>query len=119
MVDWEEYEEVKAGVKSETEIVAVDEGTQDTFRSDKYWEAISSKYNKKEIDEMKKRPAIEAVAVNGARMVINLPPGEKISPAMTLAIWKKTYGDYPKVGQKVTTKTDDNGFQRIVLEMER
>ena len=49
-------------------------------------------------------------------MVINLPANNRISPKSKLALFKKTYGDFPKVGMAVQTKSDENGFFRIILE---
>ncbi len=114
-MDWSEYNEVKAGEKQETEVKEVRQGKQSDFRSDKYFENIEG--SAEQIEKVKKSPAIEVVCENGASLVINLPETKVISPKSKLGSWKKTYQDYPKVGQKVTSKTDENGFQRIVLEV--
>ena len=86
-----------------------------SFRSEKYFENITDA-SPEQIDEIKKSDAIQVLTDNGAELVINLPVSNRISPRSKLALYKKTYGDFPKVNQKVTTKTDDNGFFRIVLE---
>lgn len=114
MVDFKEYSEVKAGERSETKVSEVIEGTQEEFRTPKYFENVEG--SNEEIEKLKKAPAINVVTENGASLVINLPATKIISPKSNLGLWKKTYGDFPSVGQKVTAKTDDNGFQRIVLE---
>ena len=46
----------------------------------------------------------------------NLPASKVVPPKSKLGLWKRTYGDYPTVGQKVVTKVDENGYQRVVLE---
>ena len=113
-MDYTQYQEVKAGEKAETKVTEVNEGKQEDFRSDKYFDNIEGSPN--EIKKIKESAAIQIVTDNGAELVINLPANNRISPKSKLAMYKKTYGDFPKAGQKVQTKTDDNGFFRIVLE---
>lgn len=113
----DKFEAVKVGEKSETTVVLIEEGTQDSFRSEKYWEAILEKGETPDsVEAMKVRPAIKVSTENGADMVLNLPENNIVNPASNFALWKKTYGDYPAQEQKVTTKTDEQGFNRIVLE---
>jgi hypothetical protein len=114
MVDFSEYSEVKPGEKMEAKIIEVNEGKQEDFRTDRYFENIDG--SKEEIEKIRKSPALQVVCDNQAEMVINLPAHKKISPRSKLALFKKTYNDFPKVGMKVNTKTDDSGFFRIVIE---
>jgi len=114
-MDWKQYNELKAGEKAETKVKEVKEGKQSDFRSEKYFENIEG--SAEQIEKIKNGSAIEVVCENGASLVINLPDSKVISPKSKLGAWKKTYGDFPSVGQEVTSKTDENGFQRIVLEM--
>ena len=114
LVYFDEYEDIKPGEKVETTVTEVKEGTQDEFRTDNYWAKVED--TPENIEKMKKAPAIEVTTGNGASMVINLPAGKRVSPKSNLGCWKATYGDYPTKDQKVTTKVDDNGFNRIVLE---
>ena len=106
---------MKAGEKADTKVSEVKEGKQKDFRSDKYFENIQDA-SAEQIEKIKESAAIQVVTENGAELVINLPGNNRISPKSKLAMYKKTYGDFPKAGQKVQTKTDDNGFFRIVLE---
>lgn len=122
MVDFNDYEEVKAGEKSTTKVEVLTEGIQSDFRTDAYWENVAEKETgkpaeiKEKIEKAKNSPALFVRCENGATMVINMPESKRIAPNSNLALWKNTYGDYPKEGQEVTTKTDDRGFDRIVLE---
>lgn len=113
-MEWKDYTEVKAGAKSDTAVSEVKEGKQADFRTDKYFDNIEG--SKEEIEKIKASSAVLVKTENGAEMVINLPASKVISPKSKLGQWKRTYGDFPKVGQKVTSKVDENGFQRIVLE---
>ncbi len=109
----------------DTKITEVNEGTQESYRSDKYFENITDA-SKEEVEKIRKSSALQVVCDNSAEVVINLPISRRVSPKSKLAMFKKTYGDYPKVGMKVVTKTDEstlvklmsrqNGFFRIVLE---
>jgi hypothetical protein len=111
----EKFEDVKIGLKSETVVESVVEGTQESFRPEEYWEAVKDA-TPEEIKKMRQTLAIKIIAENGASIVLNLPTSNLISPKSKLFSWKKTYGDYPKKGQKITTKVDNNGFNAIVLE---
>lgn len=113
-MDYSEYEEVKAGEKADSKVTEVNEGKQSDFRTDAYFDKIEG--SKEEIEKIKEASALHVICDNSAEMVINLPASKRVSPRSKLALYKKTYGDFPKVGQKVQTKTDDNGFFRIVLE---
>jgi len=113
-MDYTQFEEVKAGEKADTKVTEVNEGVQDDFRTDAYFDKIED--SKEKVEQIRKSPALQIVTENGAELVINLPANNRISPKSKLAMFKKTYGDFPKVGMKVSTKTDDNGFFRIVLE---
>lgn len=121
-MDYKKYKEAKPGIREETTVKSLKEGKQEDFRMDGYWENVKQKNNESDEDfaqrvtDAKKSPALNVVCANGANMVINLPSGETISPRSNLAKWKNTYGDYPQEGQKVTTKTDENGFPKVVLE---
>ena len=111
---FEDYEVVKAGEKEKTKITEVIEGTQGDFKSEKYFEKIEG--TPEEIANFRSSPAIKVVTENGANLVIGLPKEKKIFPNSNLALFKETYRDFPKVDMEVTTKTDDNGFKKIVLE---
>ena len=113
MVDFTQYEEMKEGTKEETTVTKMNEGIQEDFRTDKYWESFE---DKSKIKEAKKQPCLELETENGSRMVMTLPSGKAIHPKSNLAKFKKTYGKYPEIGMKVTTKLDENGFQRVVIE---
>ena len=113
----DKFEAIKVGEKADTTVVLIEEGIQEDFRSEKYWEAILEKGETQEsVNAVKTRQAIKVSTENGADMVLNLPENNIVNPASNFALWKKTYGDYPKQDQKVTTKTDESGFNRIVLE---
>ena len=115
----DKFEDVKIGEKTETEVLEITEGKQEDFRTEEYWTTILAKDNapsKEEVETMRKKTAIQITTVNGATLVINLPANNIVNPKSNFALWKNTYNKYPAEGQKVTTKTDDNGFQRIVLE---
>lgn len=114
MVDWTQFKETKVGEKTKTSVIEIHEGIEEDFRSPNFWEKIDA--TKDEIERLKKTAAIEILTANGARMVIRLPADDKIRPNSNIALWKKTYGDYPEEGQDVYTKTDENGFERVVLE---
>ena len=113
-IDWSGYQEVKAGEKSKTKVSEVLTGKQKEFRTEKYFDNIEG--SREEIDKIKEMPAILVKCENGAEVVINLPTSKVISPKSKLGMWKRTYNEYPTVGQEVVTKVDENGFQRIVLE---
>lgn len=117
-VNFDEYEDVKPGDKEATKVTEVNKGEAGEFRTDKYWDKVQDKNDAsdEEIEKLKKKPAIEVKTENGASIVINLPDDKKIRPGSNLGLWKKTYGEFPKVDQEVNTKVDDNGFNRIVLE---
>lgn len=113
-MDWSEYNEVKAGEKTDTKVSEVKQGKQSDFRTEKYFDNIEG--SREEIEKIKESSALLVRCDNGAEMVINLPASKIISPKSKLGQWKRTYNNFPVVGQKVTTKTDENGFQRIILE---
>jgi hypothetical protein len=119
--DWNGYkqgEKIPVGTKEKTKIARMSEGTQADFRNDKYWEAVQKKekLTDEELAEVKAQGAIEIETDNGAVMVLTLPK-EKVVPAKSnLALFQNTYGDFPNEGMEVTTKIDENGFWRIVLE---
>lgn len=113
-MDYTQYEEVKAGEKMETKVTEVNEGKQSDFRSSAYFDKIEG--SKDEIEKIKESPALQVICDNGSEAIINLPNNNRISPKSKLAMWKRTYGDFPKVGQVVQTKSDENGFFRVVLE---
>ena len=113
MVDFEGYQDVKAGLKTETQVKEITEGTQEQFRTANYFDSFQ---DKTKIEVAKKQKAIKVLCENGATKVISLPMDKVVRPKSELFLWKKTYGEYPKVGQKVTSKIDENGFQNIVLE---
>jgi len=113
-MDWSNYQEVKAGEKASTKVAEVKQGKQEEFRTEKYFDNIEG--SREEIDKIKASSAILVKCENGAEMVINLPASKVISPKSKLGMWKRTYNAFPTVGQEVTTKVDENGFQRIVLE---
>jgi hypothetical protein len=112
-MEWDSYKEVKAGEKEKTEIIQINEGKASDYRTNAYWDKVEDKAN---LQAQKDAPAIEIITKNGARMVINLPVGDTIFPASNLGLFKKTYGEYPAEGLKVTTKVDENGFKKIILE---
>lgn len=62
-------------------------------------------------------PAIEIVAElsDGSlrRRVIQLPLENDIHPSSNLAQWKKIFGGYPKVGQKIELTADEKGFYQF------
>ena len=113
-IDFSGYEEVKAGEKEDTKVVSVTKGKQSDFRSEAYWDKIED--TPTNIRNIKNQDAIEVKTANSASIVINLPESKKVNPRSNLALWKKTYGDYPAIDQEVRTKTDEFGFNRIVLE---
>ena len=114
-VDFSQYQETKIGEKERTAVISVVEGIQSDFRTEKYWDATS--LTKQEIEDAKKQKAIEVRTANGASMVLNLPAANKINPKSKLAQFKKTYGKYPEEGMTIETKVDENGFNKVVLEV--
>lgn len=113
-MDWDKYGEIKEGEKDATKISEINEGTQADFRPESYFENFE---DKKKVKEARAQPAIQVLCENGAQTVFTLPAnGGKIHPKSNLALFKKTYGGFPEVGMEVTTKVDENGFQRVVLE---
>lgn len=112
--DGEGYTDVKPGEKENTVVDNITPGKQKDFRTDAYWEKVES--TKEDIEKMKETAAVLVETKNGATIVINLPPGKKVSPKSNLSAWKRTYSKYPFIGQEVVTKVDENGFNRIVLE---
>jgi hypothetical protein len=106
--------EVQVGARQTTKITAIKEGTKADFYGDEYWAAI--KEDKASIEAQKKQPALEVATENGATVVIAIPANKVVNPKSNLALWKKTYGKYPEVGQQINTKTDENGFQKVVIE---
>ena len=108
-------EDIKIGSKEETSVVKVQLGTQGLFRPNGYWEKVKD-VSASQIDAMKKQVAVEVLCANGATMVLSLPANNKVHPKSNLALWRKTYGGNPAVGQKVVTKVDENGFFGVVLE---
>jgi hypothetical protein len=105
--------EIPVGKVEDSAIERIQEGTSEEFRNSKYWE--SAEGSKAEIAAQKKAPAIEITTANGARLVMNLPQKEEMHPKMTLAIFKRRYGSFPKKSLKVSTQIDANGFWQIVL----
>ncbi len=114
MVDFDQYSEMKLDEKEKTRITEINEGTQNDFRTENYWSATN--LTKQQIADAKKTQCIEIKTENGASMVINMPSGKTIHPKSTLAKFKRTYGKFPAAGMEVDTKTDENGFHRIVVE---
>jgi len=110
----EELKEMSVGEKKVTVITEIKQGTMGDLVTDGYW--VNTKLKDDQIPEAKLKRAIEVIAANGATKVIALPPGDEVNPKSNLGAWKKTYGDYPKVGQEISTKVDENGFNNIVLE---
>jgi hypothetical protein len=106
--------EVQVGARQTTKITDMKEGVKNDFYGDEYWAAI--KEDKASIDAQKKQPAVKITTENGATMVISIPANKVVNPKSNLALWKKTYGKYPEIGQVINTKTDENGFQRVVVE---
>lgn len=114
MYDASKLEPIVVGTKEQTTIATILNGTQDQFRGTGYWE--HTKLTPSQIESAKKESAIEIQTMNGAKMVIRLPENNRVNPKSGLGLFKKTYGSYPTVGQKVDTKIDENGFNRIVIE---
>ena len=114
MTNLENIRVAPVGERQDSAITEIKEGVQEDFRSESYW--ASTDLSKQEIAEAKKKAAIEIVCDNGASLVVNLPSGETAHPKSTLGKFAKTYGSMPKVGLKVSTKMDTNGFYRVVIE---
>lgn len=65
-MDYTEFEEVKAGERADTKVTEVNEGTQEDFRSDAYFEKIED--SKENIEKIKKSAALQVVAENSAEI---------------------------------------------------
>ena len=48
-------------------------------------------------------------------ILMGKPKGTSVSPRSKLAKWKKAYGDWPTVGQKVYLLADGNGYYQFHL----
>ena len=114
MVNYNEYGEVKEGDREDTLVKEILEGKAKEFFGDKYFEGI-----KKAEDRLKAMEslAVKIVCENGADLSIMLPYNKIFGPKSKFTLWKKTYGSYPAIGQKVSTKVDSKGYRRIVLEV--
>jgi len=118
-MDFSKLEEVKAGTKENTKVAVVNKGTSGQFHPEAYWTqmlVMDKNITQSELVARKSQPAIEIVCANGARMVMSYPANNRVHPKSNLFLWKRTYASYPSVGQEVQTKTDENGFARVVLE---
>ena len=49
------------------------------------------------------------------RKILTLPTGEVISKKSNLYKWKKAFGDYPKIGQRVFLIADSEGYFQLKL----
>lgn len=106
--------EMKTGTREKTRIISIEEGKQGELRPDTYWENIKN-MSKEELREMKNKSCIKIRTENNATLIMNLPNEKGVHPRSSLALFKKKYGSYPKVGMEVETEIDENGFNRIVL----
>lgn len=113
MIDFGEYSEIKEGEKENTQVTEIIQGKGKDFFTEEYFENFKEK---DKVETTKNQNAIKVVMANGAEKIIMLPGDKKISPRSNLGLWKKTYGEYPKVGQNVTTRVDANGYRQVVLE---
>lgn len=117
MVDFSKFKEMKTGVKAKTKVKEILEGKMEDFKDDAYFDAMEN-VSKDEKKAAKEAAAINVIAENGASIQIRLPKGGnmEVHPKSTLASWKRTYKEYPAVGQEINTETDQSGFGKIVLE---
>lgn len=63
-------------------------------------------------------PAVEIVAKAegfSRRKAMNMPADGQVHPQSNLAKWKKHYGDYPRVGQKIYLIADEEGFYQFAV----
>ena len=112
-VNYGKYKKLAAGETAKAKVVSVEAGKLGDFipkENLKFAESIEER------ETRAASPAIQVKTDNGATKVIAMPKGETIHPKSALALWEKTYKDYPKVGQVVDTEVDDQGFQRIILK---
>lgn len=61
-------------------------------------------------------PAIRVITSFKAALMITLPKDNIVTQKSFLGRWKRTYGDYPKVGQKVKAICNNRGYYDIYLE---
>jgi|SRR4030095_4085403 len=100
-----------AGTIEETEVLVVDEGTMGQFITN--WEKFAKDGSKVK----KSDPALEVTLKNGVIVTLSLPrDGSKTVHAKSnMGRWQTTYGGFPKVGQKVKTIVNAEGFKDVVL----
>ena len=112
-IDMDGVKQVPVGAIEQSSIEVISKGVQSDFRNDSYWGASSM--SKQEVAEAKTQACVQVSTANGARLVVNLPTKGSLHPKSTLAKFIAKYGGAPKVGIKVSTQLDANGFWQIVI----
>ena len=108
------YEVQQGGEVSDTVVSEIQEGIMSDFIPK---ENLKFSTTEEDREERANQAVIQVATQNGARKIVTLPrEGKSLHPKSTLALWKKTYKEYPKIGQKVQTELDEKGFQRIILK---
>ena len=112
-INWGDYKVAKEGETSATKVSEIKKGLLGEFIPK---ESLKFADSAEDREERAKAPSIQVKTENGASKVLALPKSGTIHPKSALALWKKTYKEYPKVGQEVETEMDEQGFQRIILK---
>lgn len=115
-VDWSEYSEVepaKPGDKVEAVVVDILKGKLGEF------------LNPEQLEKWRgdpSQPCIQVVVEGKAQgyvvresRILTLPQDKKIRKNSNLYKWKKLFGDYPSVGQRVFLIADSEGYFRLTL----
>lgn len=118
IIDWDKYKEAdelspKPGDKAEGVVIDLRKGK------------IKELLPEEVLEKWKTDPEVEAVEVvieyewNGMhwtkKKLLTLPQGDVISKKSNLYKWKKTFGDYPRIGQRVFLIADSEGYFQIKL----
>lgn len=98
------FKEIKVGVTETTTVSDIKEGKLSDFVEDlTKWENADPE-----------AASIKVTTKNNAEVIIALPTGE-VHPKSKMAKWKAQYGEYPTIGQTVTTIIDASGYKKVVL----
>ena len=95
----------KTGTKADGKIV----GIQDGLLSDFVRTEVLHKWENATGNEKVINVVMELETGDTISKVIRLPENDEVHPKSALGIWKKQFGDYPKLGQEIFAMADSDG----------
>jgi len=118
IVDWSKYKEAdevmpKTGDKADGVVIAIKRGKVKELLPEELLEKWKSDHEAEAIEV-----EVEYAWQNNTytkRKILTLPNGDIISRKSNLYKWKKAFGDYPRIGQKIYLIADGEGYFQIKL----